>query len=441
MKQALFLASGLAWLNLASAACCRSNKCLKAIVQNENGVDDCAAALVETVIVVGTTVTEVNTVTATEYATVLGTEIVTETESTIAATETVFFTESSSVTLGTETISLRTTETTIASTETVFETVTLPAPTFEKKRDVDTLTFVEPTSSAPAESAPPQSSPTLPAYALDCPSFDKYKSACKCVGGEIITVTEPMPVSIVTVEETTTVFASVAATVTTTETELVSLTATTSATTTVLVEDVETVTATQTDVVSITTTITAVETATLAPEPVQPVCKINTDAFRVTDKYNGNDLYIYANMLNALSGGVNWQPAPASTSPTVQNKYNLGIDSEGYLYLHDGVLPYSYKYYFYVQQTPGFSGSVWPQVGIEASIKNSVAQAPDRISLLKACVNPAKGELTMQDSFGRKNILWCGNQLWLSNGVGEDVNRGSPCQQMFPKTVAPVRAV
>lgn len=32
MKQALFLASGFAWLNLASAACCRSNKCLKGTV-------------------------------------------------------------------------------------------------------------------------------------------------------------------------------------------------------------------------------------------------------------------------------------------------------------------------------------------------------------------------------------------------------------------------
>lgn len=409
--------------------------------------------------VVGSTVTEVNTVTATEYATVLGTEIVTETESTIAATETVFFTESSSVTVGTETVSLRTTETTIASTETVFQTITLPARTFEKKRDIDTLTFVEPTSSAPVESAPVQTSPTLPAYALDCPSFDKYKSACKCVGAALITVTEPMPVSTVTVDETTvsfhgpwdqqrnlanlsfltkTVFASVAATVTTTEAELVSVTATASATTTVVIEDVETVTATQTDVVSLTATVTATETATLAPEPVQPVCQINTDAFRATDKYNGNDLYIYANMLNALSGGAVWQAGTTSTNAAVQNKYNLGIDSEGYLYVHDRILPYSYTYYFYIQ-SPSSTGSVWPQVGTQTSIDSAVAQRPDLVSKIKACVNPATGELTVQDYYGRKNMLWCGNQLWLSHGVGEDVNRGSPCQQMFPKAVAPYK--
>lgn len=434
MKQALFLASGLAWLNLASAACCRSNKCLKAIVQNENGIEDCAAALVETVTVPASTVTEISTVTATKYATVLGTETVTETEPTTAATETVFFTESSFFTIGTETVSLFTTETTIASTETVFQTVTL-APTYYKKRDIDTLTFVEPTSSASVESAPVQSSPALPAYALDCPSFDKYKSACKCVGAEIITVTEPVPVSTVTVEETTTVLASVAATVTTTETELLSLTATASAITTVLVEGVETVTATLTDVVSLTATVTAIETATLAPEPVQPVCQINTDAFRATSNINGNDLYIYANMINGLTGGMVWQQGSTNSAAAIQSKYNLGIDSEGYLYLHDKVPPYSYTYYFYIS-TGSNVPSNWPQLNTKQAIENSIA-AGGLVSKLKACVNPATGELTMQDSIGRKNILWCGAQVWLSAGLGEEVNRGSPCQLVFPKVVTP----
>ncbi|CCC12660.1 unnamed protein product [Sordaria macrospora k-hell] len=438
MKQALFLASGFAWLNLASAACCRSNKCLKAIVQNENGIEDCAAVLIETVSVPASVVTETVIVSATQYATVLGTVIVTETESTTAATETILFTQSSVVTVGTETVSLVTTETTIASTETVFETITLPpAPTEKKKRDIDTLTFVEPTSSASVELAPVQSSPALPEYALDCPSFDKYKSACKCVGGEVTTITVPASASTVTVEETTTIFASVAATVTTTETELVSVTATTSATATVIVEDVETVTATQTDVVSLTTTVIAIETATLAPEPVQPVCQINTDAFRATSKINGNDYYIYANLLNALTGGTNWQVGSTSNAASIQNRYNIAIDSEGYLYLHDNVPPYSYIYYFYIS-TINNAPSNWPQVNTKATVEAQI-RAGSQISKIKGCVNPATGELTLQDSVGRNNILWCGAQMWLSRGLGEEINRGV-CQQVFPKVVAPYRA-
>ncbi|KAK3484988.1 uncharacterized protein B0T23DRAFT_53804 [Neurospora hispaniola] len=433
MKQALFLASGFAWLNLASAACCRSNKCLKAIVLNQHGIDDCASVFVETVSAPARIVTETVTVSSTQYATVLGTEIVTEIESTTAATETVFFTESSSVTAGTETVIQLTTETTIASTETVFQTITVPAPT-EKKRDIDTLTFVEPTSSAPVEPAPVQSSPALPEYALDCPSFNKYKSACKCIGAEIVTVTVPVPISTVTVEETTTVSASVAATVTTTETELVSVTATASTTVTAVVDDVETVTATQTDVVSFTATVTAIETATLAPEPVQPVCQINTGAFRAMTTFNNNDLYMYANMLNGLTGGLVWQTGSTNPSPAIQPRYNFALDSEGSLYLHDKIAPYTYTYYVYISTAN--SGSNWPQVNTKESIESAIAQG-GRISKIKGCVNPATGELTLQDSIGRQNILWCGSQVWLSAGLGEDVNRGGACVQQFPKVVPP----
>lgn len=159
--------------------------------------------------------------TSTQYATVLGTVIVTETESTTAATETVVVTQSSAV-VSTVTVPGLTTETIIASTETVFQTVTLPpAPTEKKRRDASDIgisEFVEPTSepiseptsaptsSAPVELVPIQSSPALPEYALDCPSFDKYKSACKCVGAEVTTVTVPVPASTVTVEETTVSF-------------------------------------------------------------------------------------------------------------------------------------------------------------------------------------------------------------------------------------------
>ena len=220
---------------------------------------------------------------------------------------------------------------------------------------------------------------------------------------------------------------------------MVSVTATASATTTVLVEDVETVTATQTDVVSLTTTVIATETATLAPEPVQPVCQINTDAFRAKSNINGNDLYIYAMMLNTVNGVANWQPGSTSTSPNAQNRYNLAIDSEGYLYLHDIVPPYAWKYYFYINDLNNLNvPSNLIQLNSEAVVKSQAA-AGNGIRMIKGCMNPATGELTLQDSVGRKNILWCGNQVWLSRGLGEEVNRGV-CQQVFPKVVEPVRA-
>lgn len=211
------------------------------------------------------------------------------------------------------------------------------------------------------------------------------------------------------------------------------MTATASATATVLVDGVETVTATQTDVVSLTATVTAIETATLAPEPVQPVCRINTGAFRAMTTFINTDLYMYANMLNALTGGLIWRIGNTSPSQSVQSRYNFALDSEGSLYLHDNIAPYTYTYYVYISTAN--SGSNWPQIATKQAVESQIAQG-GQISKIKGCVNPVTGELTLQDSIGRKNILYCGAQLWLSAGLGEDINRGG-CVQQFPKVVAP----
>jgi hypothetical protein len=217
----------------------------------------------------------------------------------------------------------------------------------------------------------------------------------------------------------------------------ISVTATASATTTVLVEDVETVTATQTDVISLTATVTAIETATAAPEPVQ-VCLTNTAAFRAMTVFNGNTLYMYANVVNQLSGGLNWQAGSTSTSPAVQPKYNLAVDSQGYLYLHDKIAPYPmYTYYLYISTNT--AGSQWPQINNQSAIESSIANG-GKISKIKGCVNSVTGQLTMQDSLGRSNILYCGAQVWLSSGLGEDVNRGG-CYQQFPQAVAPYPSI
>jgi hypothetical protein len=53
---------------------------------------------------------------------------------------------------------------------------------------------------------------------------------------------------------------------------------------------------------------------------------------------------------------------------------------------------------------------------------------------VRGCVNSVTGELTIEAA-GRTNILYCGAQLWISAGAGEDINRGSPCVPMYPKIV------
>jgi len=55
------------------------------------------------------------------------------------------------------------------------------------------------------------------------------------------------------------------------------------------------------------------------------------------------------------------------------------------------------------------------------------------ISLIKACVNSLTGELTM-NAGGRTQMLICGGQLWMSETLGSDINRGG-CTQMFPTIV------
>lgn len=217
---------------------------------------------------------------------------------------------------------------------------------------------------------------------------------------------------------------------------MVSVTATASATTTVLVKDVETVTATQTDIVFLTATVTAIETATAAPEPVQPVCLTNTDAFRAMTTFNGNTIYMYANLLNGISGNLNWLFGSTSTSASVQPRYNLALDSEGSLYFHDRVVPYTYTYYVYIGTLN--SGSSWLQINDKQAVEGQIA-AGAKVSKIKGCVNSVTGELTLQDSLGRKNILICGGQVWLSAGLGEDINRGT-CYQQFPHVVAPYGA-
>ncbi len=222
------------------------------------------------------------------------------------------------------------------------------------------------------------------------------------------TVTESV---LATLVSTTTVLDSVTATVTDTTTDVVSLTVTALETQTVVLEATTTVETTQTKTASAAGLITH-----------------DVDAFRaVATDFNNSPLYVYANLLSGLTGGVNWQAGSTSTSSSVQNKYLWKIDSDGHVLLAYNVPPYTYQYAMYMSTAS--SGSNWPQVGTVASVQNSIA-AGGKVDWVYGGVDPATKRLYL-NAAGRKNILYCGAQMWMSTGLGEDINRGG-CTVMYP---------
>jgi hypothetical protein len=423
MKQGLVALSGFAWLQLAAGACCRSNKCLKAVVSAlGDGIQDCSSHLVVTVTPTASTITETVTVMPTEHNTFVDTLIFTETVTTTAATETQLYTLTATVPDATYT-DVSTITQTVVVTETALQTATTTAGS-------DLVT----TRIYPAKRGETLVASSFPAYAsADCPSFDKYVAACKCAGVVATTVTAEAPsATTVTVSDTASaVTISVPTTISTTETVYVSLTATTSAIQTDTVLVTATVQATETAIASSVVTMT--ETTTTTVVPAAPTCKPPSEItpFKAqATEYGSTPVQIYANLLNGLTGGITWQAASTSTSASVQNKYIWAINSFGYLVLANNVPPYSYQYAAYMSTST--DGSNWPQLNTEASVASQILNG-GKITRIKGCINSITGELTL-DAAGRTNILWCGQQLWMSYGGGEDINRGV-CTKMYPKVV------
>lgn len=114
-------------------------------------------------------------------------------------------------------------------------------------------------------------------------------------------------------------------------------------------------------------------------------------------------------------------------APAIQNKYIWALDSDSNLVLANPVPPYTFSYMAYVSTTT--AGSVWPQVAIKATVISMVNNGAG-VALIKGCIDPVTGELTL-NAGGRENILWCGAQMWMSYGNGEDINRGG-CTRMYP---------
>jgi hypothetical protein len=343
-------------------------------------------------------------------------------ETTIAATETQLFTVNPTLTAFTHTDEITTTLTVLA-TETTVETVT-------------TTVTPDSTSLAPLKArlqtvTPTNLSTAIPDYASAvCPAWGKYVAACSCaVTPATVTAVGPVPTTITeTVTSTTTV--PVLSTLSTTEVDVVSVTATISGTETNVVSVTATTTVLKIDQITLTTTITETQTVT-ETAAAQPSCKdpATLGPFRASDNGPaGSVLHIYANMLNALSGGMTWNTLSTSGSASIQNKYIWALDSDGYLGLAYNIPPYTYKYSAYMSTAS--SGSNWPQLNTAQAVNAAVSNG-GAVTKIRGCVNSLTGELTL-DAAGRTNILFCGQQLWMSAGDGADVNRGAPCVKMTP---------
>ncbi|KAK4178773.1 hypothetical protein QBC36DRAFT_94239 [Triangularia setosa] len=429
MKQGLpILLSGLAWLQVAAAACCRSNKCLKAVVSSGlDGIQDCSANLAVTITPIQSTVTETVTQLPTELNTLVHTAFFTETVTTTAETKTELFTVQTTVIDSTYTEVVTNTETVVVTQTAQHVVTSSPSSVINPvKARGDTLLAPEPEPTFPASGPEPS---TIPEYASEkCPSWEAYVNACKCAGVEPTAVTAEAPsATTVTVSYTADpITVSVPTTLSVTDTIYVSLTEKTAATDIETVFVTATTQLTQTVAVQSTVTVTQTSTVVLAGPTCLPPSDVR--AFRAMATLNNAPVAMYANMLNALSGGMNWQTPSTSTSTSVQYKYFFKLDSEGRVILAKGIPPYSYEYALYA--STGTTGSVWPQVNTKQAIENSI-RAGGAVSFIKGCVNSETGELTL-DAAGRKSILWCGNQLWMSYGNGEDINRGT-CVRMYPE--------
>ncbi|KAK4097455.1 hypothetical protein N658DRAFT_518641 [Parathielavia hyrcaniae] len=400
---------GLARLHLAAAACCRSNQCLKAIVDAADGIEECSSLLTLTVIPDAVTVTETGAM-PTAHTTLVDTHVVTVTETTTAATETSVVVISSIVTASTET-QLQVVTQTVVATQTDTETVQVTGATIIPWR---------------RQAASAEPSPAVPTSLPQCPSWDKYVSACKCAGVTPTIVTAEAPSTTVTVDTTSTPTASLISTFTTTETVLDTVTASISTTETDVLSVTATALATVTVVLDQTVTVSVTQTQTTTAQA--SLITQNVPAFRaVATDYNATPLYMYANPLNGLTGGMAWNALSTSAQSSIQNRYIFTIDSSGRLLLAYNIPPYTYKYAVYVSTVT--TGSMWPQFGVETTLQSQKVNGA-LIDWVYGAVDPVTKRLYL-NAAGRKNILWCGVQLWMSTGTGEDIQRGE-CTVMHP---------
>ncbi|KAK4445149.1 hypothetical protein QBC34DRAFT_307358 [Podospora aff. communis PSN243] len=403
MNLGLVAASGLALLQLASAACCRSNLCLKAISDEHDGLADCSAALVVTVTESASIVVQ----RMTEVESIVTTALTTTTSTQTASTETLTFTDFTSIVGYTQTdISIVTS--TVASTETDIQSapVTITSTQFNYQELLK---------------ARQTAAPELPDYAsVVCPEWSLYTKACKCAGVEPTTITISAAVSTITIAASD-VLTSVISTASSTEVEVSSVTVTTSSTQTDTITLTETVTSTQTDIAtSVSTTVsiaTPTTTATLTCKPRNRAMRILTPFFDSTTRY-----------MNTVGSSVAWQTFP-NTNPTPGSTWKL--DADGFVE-HAAPVQSGGEVQGLFVLASGAGESL--QVRLMAKSQLDAAVAAGTHVRVRGCVNPVDNRVVMT-ARGKSNIISCGNSLYLSTGTGTDVRPQGGCDATAPVAV------
>ncbi|KAK4459006.1 hypothetical protein QBC42DRAFT_308140 [Cladorrhinum samala] len=423
MKQGILALSALGWLQLAAAGCCRTNKCLKAVAMAPEGIDgvlDCKALLEVTVTPAASAVTETVTEVPTEYASLVDTAVFTETVTTTVSTDIQLVTLGTAVTDATHTEIVTVTETLLATETTQVTGATVTAVSTVVYRRGDT-----------------ELGPAIPTYAeADCPSWEKYVSACKCAGVTPATITaaalEPTTVTVPYTDSA--VIVSVPTTISTTTTVYESVTATEAATETSTL--LMTATASVTSLVPFSSTVTITQTVTATVSPPAPSCKPAGYAFQAWFRDVSVSLdarHLYANLISSSIGGPLYWKAPAtSTSASALNPYIWSFDSDGYLMLAYGISSNANRYYAYISTSN--PGSATVQIMVETNLKQ-VIETGGASAMIRGCVDPATSILSLEAA-GRKNLLYCGGQVGLSAGAGEDLSSTPPCLLVQPKTFA-----
>ncbi|KAK6199098.1 hypothetical protein LQW54_010080 [Pestalotiopsis sp. IQ-011] len=369
---------------------------IKALTSHgDNAISDCSAKLIVTVTPAASTVTQTETVTATEST--ADSALFTETLTTTDATEISLFTISTTVTASTETDTISEQTTTITTTTSIY---TAP-PT------LTTTVFNYLGAGKRGVTARQTAEPELPEYAAAaCGTLDLYVSACQRIGVETSTVTLPAAT------ETVTQFASTTAittwsTVSSTETDVVSVTAT--------------VSSTQTDTESVTVTTLTTETATVTSTEMVLTTTTPTSVVSYSCQPTGINFRMRApfpdattRFANAVSNAiVTWQAFPSSPSASSLASSTWVLGAGGYLELSSNALV------AYVNAPSSSASSLQVKTAAPSTVAAGVAAGT--MARISGCVDRDMSSISMMTDGGRANMLSCGNAFYMSRGTGKEI--------------------
>lgn len=379
------------------------------------GLAHCAAQL--TVTVTGTTNDVQTTVTVVNSG--VATSINTVTTTTTASTQTLLFTESTTTTASTQTdVATTTTTVIVPSTDVSFA----PGVTSTK-----TIYMMEPITPRSLQTDVPE----VPKYASAAchANFAKYAKACACAGAKVVTVTAAPPVKTVTVEAGT--VTSVYSTFSSTETSTDLATATTSTTLTTVVSVTDTITSTVTETASSTTVISETSTPTSI---VTVTCKAPGFVFHanVVQSNDGSIRYLNSANNNLPAWQIGLRPTSPLESLVMLNAHSWVFDAQGYLetaFTPLGSTEIAVPYVDISSTTPtSVRVTTRPKSDIEAGVRAGT------YARIRGCIDALTNEITLSVA-GKQNILNCGNNLYMSTGVGSELPAIYNCVRLFPTAI------